>query len=112
IGFDPMNTLAMCLVGEELLDRPNARFADFSFQHQVLLHQIYTDMVRALPGDPTAERFVVYVERAREKAYGMGAKRVLTAVVETAQENSRLPERSAEGTSEATQTHGDQLANL
>jgi hypothetical protein len=109
IGFDPMNTLAMCLVSEELRDRPHAALAEFSFQRQMLLHQIYAEMVQALPGDPTAVRFVSYIERARQGSFALGAKRVVQAVAQAAAENSRLPIVLSDGSAGRVRAIGDEL---
>jgi hypothetical protein len=58
IGFDPLNTLAMCLLGSELRARPLVRLADLQPATQVELRKLYTELSRALPDDPTAIRYL------------------------------------------------------
>jgi matrixin len=58
IGFDPLNTLAMCLLGQELRTRPLVRLADLRPATQMELRKLYTELARALPTDPTAERYL------------------------------------------------------
>ncbi len=58
IGFDPLNTLAMCLLSQELKARPLVRLADLQPATQVELRKLYTELARALPTDPTAIRYL------------------------------------------------------
>jgi hypothetical protein len=58
IGFDPLNTLAMCLLGQELRARPILRLADLQPTTQAELRKLYSELSRALPNDPTATRYL------------------------------------------------------
>jgi hypothetical protein len=58
IGFDPLNTLAMCLLGQELRARPILRLADLQPSTQGELRRLYSELSSALPNDPTAMRYL------------------------------------------------------
>jgi hypothetical protein len=60
IRFDPLNTLAMNLVAEEVRDRGINNFADLSLPTKWKLRAIYTEIDKALPEDPAAR---IYVRR-------------------------------------------------
>jgi hypothetical protein len=59
IGFDPLNTLAMCLVAEELRSRPDVRFNKMQDATKFQLLRVYTELAKALPDDPTAARYLL-----------------------------------------------------
>ncbi len=61
IGFDPLNTLAMCLVSDELRARPRVSFVEMQPATRVELLRIYLDLGRAIPGDPTAFRYLKHL---------------------------------------------------
>lgn len=52
IRFDPVNTLLMNLIAEEMRRRPAVRLADLNADTVQRLHTIYTEIARALPEDP------------------------------------------------------------
>ncbi|MBI3838513.1 MAG: matrixin family metalloprotease [Planctomycetia bacterium] len=58
IGFDPLNTLAMCLLSSELRARPLVRLADLQPTTQMELRKLYTELAGALPTDPAAVRYL------------------------------------------------------
>lgn len=60
IHFDPVNTLAMNLVAEEMRDRGISQFSQLSSPTKFKLQRIYTDLVKALPEDPAAR---IYIQR-------------------------------------------------
>jgi hypothetical protein len=62
IVFDPLNTLAMCLVSDELQARPQARFRQFQHSTQEKLHDIYVDLARASPDDPAAPHYLRWLD--------------------------------------------------
>jgi matrixin len=67
IGFDPLNTLAMCLVVGELKDRPQVRFSDMQDSTRFQLRRIYTELAHALPNDPAAPRYLLRLGREDAK---------------------------------------------
>jgi hypothetical protein len=58
IGFDPLNTLALCLVVQELRAGPDVRLAAMRRQTQLELRRIYTELAHALPDDPSGPQFL------------------------------------------------------
>lgn len=63
IGFDPVNTLAMCLVSEQLAQRPGARLAELSPECRLRLAGIYAEIAKALPDDPAAKQYLGLIEQ-------------------------------------------------
>jgi hypothetical protein len=118
IGFDPANTLVMYLVGEEL--RRGARsLPGMSARTRERLRQVYTDLARAVPDDPTAARYVGLLEQqapAPRPAAVQGpaplveaTRKVLAALVTAAEENQRLPLSSAAAAGGPHRLTGDAL---
>lgn len=58
IGFDPLNTLAMCLVSQELRKASRVSLAEMPPATRFELFRIYTDLARAIPDDKTAIRYL------------------------------------------------------
>jgi Metallo-peptidase family M12 len=58
IRFDPVNTLAMYLVGEEIRLRHVHSFARVSTATKMRLRQIYAAVSQALPSDPAAAKYL------------------------------------------------------
>lgn len=57
IGFDPLNTLALCTVASEMRRRPIRSLADISPESKALLSAIYGELGKSLPEDPAAAEF-------------------------------------------------------
>ena len=53
-GFDPVNALVMNIVAEEVFDRGVKRLGQVSPAARARLREVYGDLARALPEDPTA----------------------------------------------------------
>ena len=62
--FDPVNTLAINLVAEEIFDRGVKRLADFRPATKQRLRVIYTESSRALPEDPTPGMYLRLLDAA------------------------------------------------
>lgn len=62
IGFDAPNTLAMCLVGEELRTHPASALRQLRPETRTLLRGIYTSLAQAMPGDPAAPRCLAILD--------------------------------------------------
>jgi Matrixin len=62
--FDPVNTLAMNLVAEEVFERGVKRFADLRPATKQRLRVIYTESGRALPDDPTPGMYLRLLDAA------------------------------------------------
>ena len=93
IGYDPVNTLAMCLVGEQIADQPRQRFGDLDVAVQLQLEQIYAELAKAMPDDPAAKQFIALAERSRAMPIVSGARTVVASVRQQADLNSKLAER-------------------
>ena len=58
VRFDPVNTLVMAMVGEELRRRRIQRLADMTDGSKRRLMQIYEALAPTLPDDPAASQFL------------------------------------------------------
>lgn len=61
IGFDSLNTLAMCLVSRELAELPGTSFRDMAPRSRDCLSEIYDTLAQAMPDDPAATRYLGYL---------------------------------------------------
>jgi hypothetical protein len=59
IRFDPLNTLAMNLVAEEVRERGIRQFSELTLPTKQKLRAIYTDIDKALPDDPAARIYLL-----------------------------------------------------
>ena len=57
IGFDAPNTLAMCLIGEELRTRPLSSLYQLPADTKNVLRSVYASLATALPDDPAAPKY-------------------------------------------------------
>jgi hypothetical protein len=65
--LDPLNALAVCLVGEEMGERRLESLDGMSVPRRKRLTEIYATLSRALPDDPAAPRLSAVVAALREK---------------------------------------------
>lgn len=65
IGFDPLNTLAMHLLVDELRRGPFHGYQCFQPHTWSALHQVYSTLAESLPDDPAAPRYIELLERSR-----------------------------------------------
>jgi hypothetical protein len=102
IGFDPVNTLAMYLVGEEIRARGVKSVRELSAQTCERLLDVYAEIARVLPEDPVAAEYVKLLRgpaavlgapTSRLTPLAEGTRAVLTAVVQAAETNQRRPAR-------------------
>jgi hypothetical protein len=96
IQFDPLSSLAMCLVGEELRTKPNARLTDLSLDTQLELARIYLEIRHALPDDPAAPMLLGMIDRGRLLPLVLSTQLVVRTIVAAAERNATMPE-PAEG---------------
>ncbi len=61
IGFDPLNTMAMCLLRDELAIRPDSQLAVMRPSTQLELRKIYTEVARTIPDDPAPAAFLRFL---------------------------------------------------
>ena len=114
IGFDAPNTLAMCLLSEELRTRPIRYLYQCRPGTKVQLRGVYQALEQALPEDPSVKRYVQLVDHSpfvRPKPTDAVAslteatRAVVQSIVEAARRN-----RSAGPTGTHTPLTGDRLA--
>ncbi|OHB77009.1 MAG: hypothetical protein A2W31_16810 [Planctomycetes bacterium RBG_16_64_10] len=98
LQFDPVNTLVMYLVAEEIRLRRVRTFADLTAGTQQRLAQIYGELARAAPNDPIAGQYAGQLTAATAKRVNpllAGTRQVVAAVVQAARSRPTSPERSA-----------------
>lgn len=112
IGYDPLNTLAINLVTEEMGRRDVRSLRQLDLRSRQMLGAVYTEIDRALPEDDAARRMRAMLGPLAEEpkikgpAYLPAARRVLAAIVNYAEKNSALPQDAPEGPKRLT---GDAL---
>jgi hypothetical protein len=118
VGYDPVNTLVMNLVAEELARRPVRSLRQLSLPTRTRLLDIFSTMTRVLPEDPAAPKYVRFLGgtppeplRMRPLPTGAaeGARAVVAAVVSAAKQNGELPAREAVASGERSRLTGDAL---
>jgi hypothetical protein len=68
IRFDPLNTLAMNLVAEEVRDRGIRQFNDLTLPTKQKLRAIYAEIDKALPDVPAARIYLLRLGLTPSKA--------------------------------------------
>jgi hypothetical protein len=91
IQFDPVNTLAMSMVGEEMRRRNITRIQELSPDTKRRLQQIYMSLARSLPEDPAAPHFGQLVGTTTAMPLAVATKQVLQEIREAAASNRTLP---------------------
>ena len=110
IQFDPVNTLAIAMIGEEIRARNLTHLADLTPETKRRLRQVYTELSRSMPKDPAGLHYVRLMNSPASTPVGIAAKRVLQAIVRAAAANRALPEASDEGSSTSSSRRtGDEL---
>ncbi len=121
IVFDPLNTMAMTLLGQEMRDHGVRRIHDISPTTRNTLIGIYSTLTKALPDDPAAAQYLVRLGEpppATTRAARRGAptqiqsaRDVRDAVVEAGDQNRRLPTVASEP-GQPVRQKGDALMSL
>ncbi len=109
VKFDPVNTLVMSLVGEEIRRRHVQQASQLSAGTMRRLRQIYQAMSPTMPQDPSANQFVQRLNVSTAVPLVMGTKQVVSQVVSSAQSNSRLPVGGDAAAGGPTRREGDAL---
>jgi hypothetical protein len=119
IGFDAPNTMAMFLLAEEIRRQPVAGLFQFSPETKAPLRGVYAMLAEAMPQDTAAKKYLALLDlpprlaaQPPERLHGMlaDARSVVQAVVQAAQRNQQLPERTAGGAQGPHRLSGDELA--
>lgn len=109
VRFDPVNTLVMSMVGEELRRSRANKLVHMSLGTKVRLRQIYQALSPTMPDDPAANHFVQSVSVAAVQPLLLGTKQVVATVAQAAQTNLSLPEVGEAPEGVATRRTGDEL---
>ena len=109
IGFDPVNTLIIASIGEEMGRRNVQKFADLSADTKRRLQSIYASLARALPDDPAGGHFMRLTEATTTGPLVNNAKRVLQGVAYAAAMNQALLPEPSSTPGERSRLTGDAL---
>jgi hypothetical protein len=109
IRFDPVNTLAMAMVSEEMRRANISNVSQLQYVTRRRLEQIYRELSRTLPEDPAAFHFAGLM-RTSETPLAVAARRVLQQIVSSGLENRSLPTIAVPGSSQPARRDGDALA--
>lgn len=114
IKFDPVNTLLMSLVGEEIRHKRVVKISDLSMETRRRLDAIYAALEPALPNDPAANGLRRLVRSAGTTPLVKDVRRVLDHLVRVGELNARLAQAKAEGTLTGSRqpVSGDELLEL
>ena len=89
IRFDPVNTLIMSLVSEEMRRNNAQDLAGMTVDTKRRLRQIYGELARTFPDDPASQHFVSLMETSGRVPLAAGAKQVLNELSRAALANTR-----------------------
>ncbi|QDS99889.1 hypothetical protein [Adhaeretor mobilis] len=114
IKFDPVNTLLMSLMGEEIRRNRAKQVTDFSLESRRRLDTIYAALEPALPDDPAAGHYRKIVRSAGTTPIVKDVRRVLDHLVRVGELNQRLAREEANGELSGSRkpVHGDKLTEL
>jgi hypothetical protein len=109
VRFDPVNTLIISMVGEELRRRRIQNIADVTMGTKLRLRQIYQSLSPTLPDDPAANQFVQSISAAAVTPLILGTKQVVSQVVRSSQANLVQPAKGQVSAGNEVRREGDEL---
>jgi hypothetical protein len=109
IRFDPVNTLAMAIISEEMRRRNLKRIGELSADTRKRLGQIYMELARAMPDDPAAFHYAQLVKSESGSPVVMAARQVLQQIVRAAVDNRALPAATGAISKQPARRQGDEL---
>jgi hypothetical protein len=109
IRFDPVNTLVMSMVSEEMRRNNALDLAGLSADTKRRLGQIYGELARTFPDDPASKHFVALMESSGRVPLAVGAKHVLDEIARAALTNKTLPLAESSTDGAETRRVGDRL---
>jgi Matrixin len=112
IRFDPVNTLIMSLIGEEIRRRGVQDFSALTPGTKRRLRQIYGALSLAYPEDPASHEFVHIVDVATVSPLVSGTRTVLQEIVRSAYANHNLPLAGEAAPGQQARRVGDQLTEF
>ncbi|HVT27991.1 MAG TPA: matrixin family metalloprotease [Lacipirellulaceae bacterium] len=108
IQFDPVNALAIAMVGEEMR-RANVRnVSQLKYATRRRLEQIYRELARAIPDDPAAAHYAMLMHTS-ETPLAAATRQVVQQIMRAAVENRALPPTGIVGSTERVRREGDAL---
>lgn len=109
VKFDPVNTLIMSMVGEELRRRRVSRFAEVAPATKTRLREIYQVLGYAKPEDPAARTLTGQLGSQRSSnALSNSARSIIARMTQSARANQKLPLANS-GQAGPFQVEGDHL---
>ena len=91
VRFDPVNTLAIAMIGEEMRRRNVTHLSELSPETKKRLRQVYMELSRSMPKDPAGLHYVQLMGSAASTPLAISSKSVLQAMVRAAVANRALP---------------------
>jgi hypothetical protein len=111
IQFDPVNTLAIAIISEEMRRRHITKVGELEPDTRKRLGQIYTELAHAIPDDPAAFVYAQLVKSEAGTPIVTAARQVLQKTAKAAVDNGTLPTTSIDGSNKTTRRTGDVLTN-
>ena len=111
IQFDPVNTLLISMIGEEIRRRNVKNLFDLTADSKRRLTQIYTQLAGSLPDDPAGHHYVRLLNSASTMPVAVAAKQVLQGIVRASIANSTLPAAADSGIKGPSRQVGDALTS-
>jgi hypothetical protein len=111
VRFDPVNTLIMSMVGEEIGRRRIQKSSEMSPGSKLRLRQIYQALSPTMPTDQAASNFAQRLNLPTATPLIMGTEQVVAQIVSSARANSALPIAVEGITTGPTRRTGDALTN-
>jgi hypothetical protein len=111
IHFDPVNTLAMAIISEEMRRKNLSKLGQLSADTRKRLSQIYMELARAVPNDPAGFVYAQLMKSEAGSPMVVATREVLQQIVRSAADNRGLPDKNIAGITLPTRKHGDELTN-
>lgn len=111
IQFDPVNTLAIAIISEEMRRRHLTSIGELAPDTRKRLGQIYSEIARSLPDDPAAAIYAQLVKSESGTPIVNAARQVVKQIGQVAMDNRMLPSTAVGGSNPQIRRVGDILTN-
>lgn len=101
IQFDPVNTLAIAIISDEMRRRNLTKLGELSAETRKRLGQIYSELARSLPDDPAAFVYAQLVKSHSGTPIVVATRQVLQQIVHAALDNRALPVATGTSTTQS-----------
>lgn len=112
IRFDPVNTLVIAMIVEEVRRRHIRQLSELSLGTKRRLRQIYNRLADKFPADSAGKKYVRAVDRATVSPLVSATRAVMQAIVEAARENHKRPAGGDGDPDHPRKLSGDALTEL